>query len=83
MSVRKGLEMINNIKDRFQGTSVRYGKKPSYKGYPKTTLLLKDIMRGSEIVTNHIWFVMTKGFEALGELKEGDKIEFHARVKTY
>ena len=32
-------------------------------------------------MTNHIWFVMTKDFEALGELKEGDKIEFHARVK--
>jgi hypothetical protein len=26
---------------------------------------------------------MTKGFDALGELKQGDRIEFHARVKEY
>ena len=83
MSVRKRLKIIEGTRDKFQGTFVRYGKKPSYRGYPKKTLLLKDIMRGSEIVANHVWLVMTKGFEALGDLQEGDRIEFHARVKPY
>ena len=34
-------------------------------------------------VTDHIWFSMTKGFEKLGELTEGDPIQFDARVKEY
>jgi hypothetical protein len=83
MSIRKKLKRIDGIREKFQGTFVRYGEKPSYRGYPKKTLLLKDIMKGSEIVTDHQWFNMTKGFEALGDLQEGDRIEFHARVKPY
>lgn len=36
-----------------------------------------------KLVTNHIWFNYTKGFEKLGRLKAGDIISFMARVSPY
>jgi len=49
------------------------------------TLLLRDVVmvETGEKATDHLWFNLTKGFEALGELNEGDVIEFDARVKSY
>jgi hypothetical protein len=81
--MRKGLEKINGDRTKFMGVFERYGTKTNFKGYPEKTILLKNVKQGSKTVTDHIWFSMTKGFEALGELKEGDIIEFHARVKEY
>jgi len=80
--MRKGLEKINGNRTRFIGIFERYGTKTNFKGYPEKTILLKNVKQNSEDhnVTDHIWFSMTKGFEALGELKQGDKIEFYARV---
>jgi hypothetical protein len=36
-----------------------------------------------KVVADHLWFTKTKGFEALGSLKNGDVIEFEARVTNY
>jgi hypothetical protein len=83
--VRKKLERFEEERMRFRGVFVRYGKKAARKGPDLTTVLLKDvtIIANGQIVTDHVWFNCTKGFEALGTLQEGDVIEFDARVKTY
>ena len=81
--MRKDLKKFNEIRKRFKGTFERFGTKAGYK-YPLTTLLFKYIIDSStkEKVTEHIWFNLTKGFNTL-DLKEGDIIEFDARVKEY
>jgi len=81
--MRKGLENINGVRQKFIAVFERYGTKTNFKGYPQKTILLKNVSNGIKIITDHIWFTMTKGFEALGELKQGDKLEFYARVKEY
>jgi hypothetical protein len=35
------------------------------------------------VAADHLWFPMTKAFEALGPLTQGDVIEFDARVTRY
>ena len=81
---RKGLAKIQNNRKTFTGVFKRYGTKTNWHGFPEKTILLTDI---KDIVGNkladHIWFSMTKGFEKLGELKEGDLVKFDARVKLY
>jgi hypothetical protein len=81
--MRQELAKINNERTHFSAIFERYGTKSGWKGYPERTILLKNVSNGVRIVTDHIWFSMTKGFDALGELKQGDKVEFHARVKEY
>jgi hypothetical protein len=68
----------------FSGTFVRCGEKAGWKGKKEQTVLLENIKdaRGI-IVSDHLWFNLTKGFAVLGELKEGDVIQFKARVKKY
>ncbi len=34
-------------------------------------------------MTDHLWLNYTKGFQALGQLTAGDKIQFEARIKEY
>lgn len=83
--MRKNLKKLDGERKRFSATFERYGSKTAYKGPPLKTILLKifvDIDTNS-IVTDHLWFNFTKGFEALGELSPGTKIEFEARVKPY
>ena len=83
MIMRNNLRDIKEQRKVFIGNFVRYGSKNGYKGLEKT-ILLKDIKDGfDKILTNHLWFNFTKGFEQLGELKEGDIIQFTARSKQY
>ena len=82
--MRTGLKKINDVRKKFQGVYQREGKKINWKGYSETTILLKDIRdEEGKVVTDHLWFTMTKGFEALGTLNAGDVIEFEARVTDY
>ena len=82
--MRKKLKKIEGVREKFIGVFSRFGTKANYHGFPEPTILLIDIRnKDGEIVTDHIWFAYGKRFEALGELKEGDIIEFHARVKEY
>ncbi|MGE5411002.1 MAG: hypothetical protein ACM3MI_08580, partial [Clostridiales bacterium] len=47
------------------------------------TVLLKNVQDSSgKVLTDHLWFNLTTGFEKLN-LKEGDRIQFDARVKSY
>jgi hypothetical protein len=82
--VRKELAKIDGERCSFQGVFVRYGLKSGWKGNQERTVLLRDI-RGAAgyVVTDHLWFNLTKGFQGLGELAEGDVILFDARVKEY
>jgi len=69
---------------QFIGVFRRFGIKTNWHGFPEKTILLNEIKNKEEkIVSDHLWFNYTKGFQKLGELKEGDTIEFHARVRKY
>lgn len=83
--MRKNLKKMDGERKIFRAIFERYGSKTAYKGPPLRTILLKNIvdLETNEIVTDHLWFNFTKGFEALGELSPGTRLEFEARVKPY
>jgi hypothetical protein len=82
--MRKHLEDKVGQRKRFKAVVTRFGKKVNYNGYTDTTILLTRIIDSETfiVVTDHQWFAYTKGFEK-AQLKEGDTIEFEARVKMY
>ena len=81
--MRKNLKKIGTQeRHTFTGTFVRYGTRSGYKGM-EPTLLLKEIKdKDGKIVTDHLWFALTKGFSKY-ELEEGDVLQFDARVSKY
>lgn len=81
--MKKGLQRLEGTRTTFTATFKRYGKKSSYKGLPKTTILLTGVKLDGKTVADHVWFTMTKGFERLGELEEGTVLQFDARVSKY
>ena len=81
--MRNQLRQLNGVRNTFTGTFVRYGFKSSYRGRPKTTLLLKDIKdKLGNVKSDHLWFNLTKEFDAL-PIEEGDRLQFDARVTEY
>ena len=82
--MRKELAQIHRLRREFTATFVRFGSKTNFKGYPETTILLSNIQNpiNNKIFAEHLWFNLTKEFDKI-ELKEGDVISFHARVKEY
>jgi len=82
--MREKLQAIEDDRDLFSGVFERYGSKGQYKGHPLKTVLLLDIKDAhGNHMTDHSWFNLTKGFESLGPLNQGDQIGFRARVKEY
>jgi len=82
-SMRKALKQLNGERGRFQGVFVRLGTKNGWKGRTLTTVLLKDIKDANgKLVSDHLWFNLTKEFDNL-TLKENTRIAFDARVKCY
>lgn len=80
---RKTLKKMDGERLKFYGTFERFGTKNGYMGIQKTVLLVDvKLAETDQIVTQHLWFNLTKGFEKL-DLQIGDKVEFHARVKEY
>lgn len=80
--MRKELAQLEGLRQTFTGTFVKTGIKHSF-GHPKQTLLFQDVKDPSgKIVTDHLWFNLTKGFAKLN-LVEKDEVEFDARVKQY
>jgi len=80
--MRTELEKMDEVRDTFTGTFVKFSTKNGYKGIEKT-VLLKDIKDMSgRIMTDHLWFNFTKGFSELN-LIENDVVQFDARVKEY
>lgn len=81
--MRKQLSTINNTRQKFTGTFERFGEKSGWQGNIDFTLLLTDVKdQEGKLMTEHLWFNLTKQFNAL-KLQEGDVVEFHARVKRY
>lgn len=76
----------NNKRYRFSGTFEKYGFKYTdrYRTHAAGTVLLIDIKdEDGIVVTDHLWFNLTKGFRSLGILSPGDVISFNGRVKPY
>lgn len=70
-------------RERYSGRFKRFGTKAGYNGGVDTTVLLVEIKDAqNRFVADHLWFNYTKGFQSL-ELKEGDIVEFDARVSDY
>lgn len=81
--MRKKLEKIEGERQKFKGTFVRFGTKSGWKGKTADTLLLRHVVDENEnVITDHLWFNLTKQFESLA-LKEGDVVEFEARSTGY
>jgi hypothetical protein len=82
--MRRKLGKEEGVRKRFTAVFSRTGKKTNFKGYSEDTLLLTDVREAStnEPVCDHIWFTYTKTFDD-ARLREGMKISFEARVKSY
>lgn len=82
--MRKALAAAAGERKTFRARFSRFGSKISYKGYTETTVLLTGVSDAAtgKAVTGHVWFACTKGFEAC-HLKEGDWLQFEARIKKY
>lgn len=80
--MREKLAAIAGTRTLFRAVFVRFGSKPAYRGAPIKTALFRDITRRGNVITDHVWFVVGKQFEAL-HLQAGDVVEFHARVTSY
>lgn len=82
--MRNELKKIADQRDSFKGMFKKYGLKSGYKGHSAETVLLVDICNSDGVlICDHLWLNLTKGFENLGSLTEGDIIQFEARVKRY
>jgi len=82
--MRRELAKKEGERKKFSAVFARLGKKVNYKGYTEETILLTNVtdLETKRVVTDHIWFSYTKGFQAI-ELEAGIRIEFDARVKEY
>ena len=80
---RKRLRKLNGQRTRFRGTFVRLGHKNGWNG-PERTVLLENVtcVESGSVVTDHLWFNLTKGFEKLS-LSKGDTVTLDARVTEY
>jgi len=82
--MRKELANQAGERKKFRAVFNRLGKKTNFKGYSEETILLSDVcdVGAGKIVTDHVWFTYSKGFEKI-ELTTGCTLEFEARVKAY
>ena len=82
--MRKALKNIGSEeRHTYVATFERTGTKNGYKGILETVLLTDVCEAGTNtLITDHLWFNNTKGFQA-ANLKKGDKVQFDARVESY
>ena len=82
--MRKHLESVKEQRKKFRAVFTRFGKKTNYHGYSDQTVLLTNVRDAetNKVVTDHLWFAYTKGFEKV-VLTPGGAIEFDARIKAY
>lgn len=82
--MRKSLQQKSGERRRFHAIFSKYGKKPGYHDYAEETILLTDVKdwTSGELVADHLWFTLTKGFREVGLIK-GQRIAFDARIKKY
>ena len=82
--MRKKLSTSEGERRKFIATFSRVGKKRNFKGYAEDTILLTDVKDAelNSVVADHVWFSYSQTFDK-AHLREGDEIEFEARVKAY
>lgn len=82
--MRNKLKSIEGLCMRFRAKVEKYGFRTNYNGYPQRTILCTDVTYAdtNEFVTDHIWLICEKKIYSL-KLKEGDCIEFDAKVAEY
>ena len=81
--VREALAPLQGQKSLWFCTFEKFGWKRFRGRYVGKTLLFVNVRdKDGKVVTEHLWFRMSKGFEKL-DLKKGDEVAFHARVDTY
>ena len=80
--MRKRLAKEEGKRKKFRAVIDRLGKKNNFKGYAEETVLLKNVVdtETNNVVTDHLWVSLTKGFEKIS-LKRETMIELDARVK--
>lgn len=82
--MREALAQIEGKKSLFYGEFSKYGWRKFMGQYVEKTLLLVNIRdKQGNLICDHLWFHLTKGFEKLGELKKGQILKFEARVQSY
>jgi hypothetical protein len=79
---RKALGANEGKRGLYTCELIRIGSKPGYKDN-NVTILWKDVKdETGQIVADHLWSNMTKGFKQ-ADLKPGDLVEFRATVEKY
>lgn len=84
--MRRNLKNMGDTdRHTFVGTFERFGVKRSYgsMGVDRTVCLIDISDANGVIIADHVWLNYTKGFQQLGEIRRGEKIQFDARVKLY
>ncbi len=81
--MRVAFKAANGIRTTFAATVARFATKPAFRGPAIPTVLLQNVTdRSGTIVTDHLWFTITKRFEDAG-IQIGDRVQFDARVRRY
>lgn len=80
--IRKRLAAINEVRATFRATFERTGLKHGRRKHEKTLLFVCVLDVTGQMLTDHLWFNATRGFERL-QLGPADKVQFDARVKRY
>ncbi|MFT8411046.1 MAG: hypothetical protein ABF743_00590 [Schleiferilactobacillus perolens] len=86
--MRKNFQAVGSEhRHTFTATFERTGYKTTElrsKTYYQPTILVNDVMDadGNQL-TDHLWFNYTLGFQQLGHLEKGDRLQFDGRVSTY
>lgn len=83
--MREELAELDDARYTFTGKFERLGTKRGYYGETEYTLLLVEIKGpDGKILTDHLWFNLTQGFEAiLPQVQYHSVIQFVARPDVY
>lgn len=65
---------------RCRAVVCKYSKAKRNSMYPRNTLMISEVKHDDMIISDHLWFVLTKFWK---RVKVGDIIEFNATVHTY
>lgn len=82
--MREALLALEGQRVRVRGVFRRLGRKQDFRGAEEgiTVLLSPVLLPDGSLVSDHLWFNMTRGFAAL-DLRRGMVVELSARVARY
>jgi hypothetical protein len=82
--MRVELEKLKGLRVAFTGKVTKYGRKRSYKGNFKQTVLLTNVRfkDNNKEATDHIWLTVGVKLSNI-ELEVGEEIEFTAIIREY